>query len=127
MINNDIIEKDIYSTEEIKTNKVWIDGKPIYRKVFVKNNLKIENTARIPMPIPDIKLIIGFNCFLVQNSSLINMHPFTEYTGSNIYSKTTGFDYNIPTQELFVKGSAIWNASVDRDIYFIFEYTKTTD
>lgn len=24
---------DIYSTTETKTNKVWIDGKPIYRKV----------------------------------------------------------------------------------------------
>ena len=26
--------KDVYSTNEIKTNKVWIDGKPIYRKVL---------------------------------------------------------------------------------------------
>lgn len=26
-------EKDIYSTEEVKTNKVWVDGKPIYRRV----------------------------------------------------------------------------------------------
>lgn len=26
--------KDVYSTTETKTNKVWIDGKPIYRKVF---------------------------------------------------------------------------------------------
>ena len=26
--------EDIYSTSEIKTNKTWIDGKPIYRKVF---------------------------------------------------------------------------------------------
>lgn len=25
---------DIYSTTETKTNKVWIDGKPIYRKVI---------------------------------------------------------------------------------------------
>lgn len=25
---------DTYSTSEVKTNKVWIDGKPIYRKVF---------------------------------------------------------------------------------------------
>ena len=24
---------DIYSTSEVKTNKVWTDGKPIYRKV----------------------------------------------------------------------------------------------
>lgn len=27
-------EKDVYSTTETKTNKVWINGKPIYRKVL---------------------------------------------------------------------------------------------
>lgn len=27
-------ESEYYSTEEVKTNKVWIDGKPIYRKVY---------------------------------------------------------------------------------------------
>ena len=26
--------KDVYSTSEVKTNEVWIDGKPIYRKTF---------------------------------------------------------------------------------------------
>lgn len=26
--------KEVYSTNEIKTNKVWKDGKPIYRKVI---------------------------------------------------------------------------------------------
>ena len=32
----DYINKmDVYSTSETKTNKVWIDGKPIYRKVIV--------------------------------------------------------------------------------------------
>ena len=31
----DIPFVDVYSTTETKTNKVWIDGKPIYRKVFV--------------------------------------------------------------------------------------------
>jgi hypothetical protein len=31
---NSIIDAEIYSTDEIKTNKVWIDGKPIYQKVL---------------------------------------------------------------------------------------------
>lgn len=34
--------KDIYSTDEVKTNKVWIDGKPIYRKVLT--GLSFGNT-----------------------------------------------------------------------------------
>lgn len=31
-VNN--LVQDVYSTDEAKTNKVWIDGKPIYRKTF---------------------------------------------------------------------------------------------
>ena len=30
--------KDVYSNDEVKTNKVWIDGKPIYRRVFTVTN-----------------------------------------------------------------------------------------
>lgn len=29
-----IKDAEVYSTNEVKTNKIWIDGKPIYRKVF---------------------------------------------------------------------------------------------
>ena len=36
MINKDMMQ-DVYSTKEVKTNKVWIDGKPIYRKVIANN------------------------------------------------------------------------------------------
>lgn len=36
-VDEDIGETDIYSTTEIKTNKIWINGKPIYRKVFQCN------------------------------------------------------------------------------------------
>jgi hypothetical protein len=31
-VNNKV--KDVYSTDEVKTNKIWIDGKPIYRKTY---------------------------------------------------------------------------------------------
>lgn len=31
---NNLINGEVYSTSEIKTNKVWIDNKPIYRKVI---------------------------------------------------------------------------------------------
>lgn len=31
---NELKDGEIYSTSEVKTNKVWIDGKPIYRKMI---------------------------------------------------------------------------------------------
>lgn len=30
----EVEDPNVYSTSETKTNKIWIDGKPIYRKVF---------------------------------------------------------------------------------------------
>ena len=33
-LETDELIEDTYSTSEVKTNKVWIDGKPIYRKVM---------------------------------------------------------------------------------------------
>ena len=43
---------DVYSTEEVKTNKVWIDGKSIYRKVLVVNQT-ISSDTTISSTIPD--------------------------------------------------------------------------
>ena len=33
---------EVYSTEEQKTNKVWIDGKTVYRKTIIDTNFKTD-------------------------------------------------------------------------------------
>ena len=33
-----IKDGEIYSTTEIRTNEIWKDGKPIYRKTYVFSN-----------------------------------------------------------------------------------------
>lgn len=38
---------DTYSTSEVKTNKVWIDGKPIYRKAGIYNNGETIGTGEV--------------------------------------------------------------------------------
>lgn len=50
-------ETDYYSIEETKTNKVWIDGKPIYRKSGVSNisgtsDTIIDNTLNTGTIVP---------------------------------------------------------------------------
>lgn len=43
-------EKCYYSTEEVKTNKVWIDHKPIYRKVIISTfGLSPSSSKDIPL------------------------------------------------------------------------------
>ena len=40
-----IAADDTYSTTEVKTNKKWIDGKPIYRKVVTGLNITVTGSA----------------------------------------------------------------------------------
>ena len=42
---NSIMDAEVYSTTEVKTNKVWIDGKPIYRKCFSFLNKTLSTGA----------------------------------------------------------------------------------
>lgn len=44
-IHNLVIPPDIYSTTEIKTNKMWIDGKPIYRKCFTGPEFELSGSG----------------------------------------------------------------------------------
>lgn len=37
---NELKNAEVYSTSEVKTNKVWIDGKPIYRKSYYGTAVK---------------------------------------------------------------------------------------
>lgn len=46
--------EDYYSTEEEATNKVWIDGKRIYRKVFVSDSDSIGFNTHLETPYIDM-------------------------------------------------------------------------
>lgn len=57
------VEVEHYSTEEVKTNKTWIDGKPIYRKVFASLNTSVtknDNWQDTGIIIPNIEQLISF-------------------------------------------------------------------
>lgn len=46
--------EDYYTTEEEATNKVWIDGKRIYRKVFVSESDSISVNTHLETPYIDM-------------------------------------------------------------------------
>lgn len=102
-----------YSTTEVKTNKTWIDGKPIYRRVFT--NLSVtatdNNWHNLFANDDNIQTITNFNCNGTDN---------------------TTYDVNVASQFLF----RIYNNYVQymRTVAYsagfnlvMFEYTKTTD
>ncbi len=47
IINELSNNKDVYSYNETLTNKVWVDGKPIYRKVIDCGNMPSNSTNKV--------------------------------------------------------------------------------
>lgn len=106
------IEK--YKTTEVKTNKIWIDNKPIYRKVYTgrtaSGNFTVITTTFSGS-------IINFGGY-VKNVGNNTIYPLVGENGSN-------GDFIFP---YFQNGNTIQlcnnNTGKTFDYYLIVEYTK---
>lgn len=105
-INDSLV--DNYSTDEVKTNNTWIDGKPIYRKVF-KFALQ-ELTANTWNEISGITVPSGANV-------LVNALAKRELDNS-----VMPISVNMGTTTVSVNPFSAFSINM-----LILEYTKTTD
>lgn len=111
---------DVYSETETRTNKVWIDGKPIYRKVVDCGALPNNTTKNVDANIADMDAVVGITGFSSSSTSTITL-PY-------IYDSSTyiEFYFNKTNSRVIIKAS--FNASTYYTTsYAIIEYTKTTD
>jgi len=107
---------EYYSTTETKTNKVWINGKPIYRKVvpFTATVTSSWVTVDSGSWIGDIDILVySLLCGYDYNSPSDN----TGRTLNNANFRAYGNDLQCSTNTGALSGSK----------YAILEYTKTTD
>ena len=110
----------IYSTNEVKTDNKWIDGKPIYRKVINFGALPNNTSKSVNHNIQNIKRIINMYGY--------SMRPDT----SNTFICPNNPTYNSLTSGMYANETAVTvNTYSDRssfsETYIILEYTKTTD
>lgn len=111
--------KEVYSTDEVKTNKVWIDGKPIYRKVATQT-ITTSSSENI---------ISGFDISLIDN--IISFYGSIKQPSGTI----TPISYSASEEDgAFICMSRARNSFVlyakaygVGDVILIVEYTKTTD
>lgn len=127
--NNSFVQKKYtdlqhsYSTTETKTGGTWIDGKPIYRKVFTGITESSNITTWIYMDDLNIDYLISYNGMINAGG---NPNDFT-----NIFNKSSSGNTLFT---LFSKsgGTAIALDPKGNSIYYskgysiIVEYTKTT-
>lgn len=112
--------EDVYSTTEIKTNKVWTDGKPIYRKIFNVGALPNINTKAIDLDITNLDYATNLygTCKRDSDSAFLPLpylHPANLSEQIALYLRL---------------GQIIITTGQDRSAfsgYVTLEYTKTTD
>lgn len=104
-----------YSTEEVKTGDTWIDGKPIYRKVYTQSasanndfNISIDNNINI----------VKLEGFLKTSNMIMPM----QYYNQNAQGAANNFMYVLLSSSILT-GYVSWNGT----LYITLEYTKTTD
>lgn len=117
---NELIAGEQYSTTEIKTNKTWYDGKPVYKKV-VAFTPTTQDYDFGGIGESNVDRIISANGLAYRPSSgYYNLLP-CNYSGWEIYL------YDLTGTYGMIKFSANqWGAGVGLCV-IVFEYTKTTD
>lgn len=121
----------INSTTEVATNQKWIDGKPIYRKVFEVDNdeLDSEYSTQIPLNIDSPETMTNLQATMEFGTStqpsIINIGSYW----SNVSVPTTG-DRVIRVEcingNLMIYKQNI-NATAYKNLKITVEFTKTTD
>ena len=122
-----VANENNYSTEEVKTSKTWIDGKPIYRKVInttvsVTINDHTTHGFNIPYNIIDLDTVVNVTgCTFDTQSAQTFLLPWIRGTDrwmdmDTVVPSNGGIDfyyYNYPLANPVIR--------------LILEYTKTTD
>lgn len=116
-----VTDKDMrYSTDEVKTGATWIDGKPIYRRVFKVTNKSLSNGTLVQgFAKSNFDAIVSIYAFM-QGSGGGHI-PFTRVGSSG---KGSGIEYSSSNNGFIFIGSDTWSAQSTRWVIIIVEYTK---
>lgn len=114
-------EVNSYSTNEVKTGDTWIDGKPIYRKVWV---LELSNNADLD---GNLGLTNTNNFWINEGKSFIKGSdqslPTNFYYSSSDWARTWLYKSSGSIHFRFKSPSNLYGNT----LYITVEYTKNTD
>lgn len=109
LISND----NTYSTEEIKTSKKWIDGKPIYRKII--SGKITESAQNINHQIKNIDSYVKIEPYMVTDTLL-----YPSFSTGNYY-----FTIFAASKTQLILQTI--DGYINSNYRVTLEYTKTTD
>lgn len=114
------IKDDIYSEDEIVTNKKWL-GKPVYRKVYILDSMPTTSGKQFEHGVDNLDYLVDLRGVMKRTyaSGVFSQMVFP-YANS-------GGNMNISIQEATLIDIS---TTIDRSAFngvVVFEYTKTTD
>lgn len=109
--------EEVYSTDEVKTNKIWIDGKPIYRKV-ISGTINATGNNQVILT-GDIDSLIDYSGYINDPSENLKL-----IIGKSTYTDASGSSRIIQISNSLYMGYA--NNYHNLNFYAVVEYTKTT-
>jgi hypothetical protein len=109
-----------YSTSEVKTGDVWIDGKPIYRKVVQYNLTSTQQSQQIAT---EVDVLVSANGYITGVNGT-DRYPLNNFINSTDYSANW---YVIDSSHVLRSTVASANTNRQGLVTLIIEYTKTTD
>ena len=118
---NLVTDKDMtYSYAETKTGSTWVDGKPIYRRVFKVTNKSLSNGAVVQSFARSSfsEIVRLYACLCGSNGGHI---PFTRVGSSG---KGSSIEYSSADNGFIFMGNDTWSAQSSRWLMIIAEYTK---
>ena len=122
MLLNPKLTGDIYYTSEVKTNKKWIDNKPIYRKVITANSLPNNSTMSLSHGISSLGTIVDQKLRWYDTTDK-RWFNYYRYDSTSVMVRTGGIT---PTSVELVALGVNWSSRTS-NVSITLEYTKTTD
>lgn len=116
---NEVKDKEAYSSSEIKTNKIWIDNKPIYRKVLTLNITQSSQAATENVSSLNIETMTFIMGISQSNPTSTN------YTWDGTLDKFRAY-YNPINKNIYAQTGSNY-PTVPCTVYVIIEYTKTSN
>ena len=108
--------RNFYSTSETLTNKVWIDGKPIYRKVVETGTLPNNTVKYVAHGISNLSKVV----------SLTGMASNASYSLALPHISNSNFSVEVEIEGANIDISTLSNMSGYTSSFVVIEYTKTT-
>ena len=112
--------RETYSTTEVKTNKMWVDGKSIYSKAIPITMQSSAEQKNYDIGISDLNSICNFYGIIYNSTNSTRPLPFID---ANDITNNIRMDIQNGTTLRITTGAG-WS---DYTGYVVIEYTKTTE